>query len=53
MPLITGDKLAQFGQARTCQAADCHATLSRYNPSVHCASHAGWQEPVRPRTRRR
>ncbi len=49
--LASGDPLDDFGAARRCEALDCSALLSRYNPAKTCSVHRGWHTPPSPRRR--
>lgn len=42
--VVSGDRLDDYGAARTCYVPDCETVLSRYNPSATCAIHAGWKD---------
>lgn len=42
--VVAGDRLENYGAARTCCAPNCRTVLSRYNPSDTCAIHAGWED---------
>ena len=49
--LSWGDPLESFGAERRCEADDCGARLSRYNPGRTCGVHRGWSEEPGRRTR--
>lgn len=49
--LEAGERLDDFGLQRRCEADDCVALLSRYNPATTCGVHRGWHTPPAPRTR--
>lgn len=51
-PLLQGDPLETFGDARHCAVDGCITLLSRYNPSPLCGEHRGWRDVQRKRTRR-
>ena len=42
--LTHGNGLRRFEEGRRCSAEDCETVLSRYNPSMTCAAHAGWRD---------
>ena len=50
--LQSGEPQDDFGSARRCEAGDCGALLSRYNPARTCSVHRGWHEQPTPRRRR-
>lgn len=50
--LQSGEPQDDFGAARRCEAGDCNALLSRYNPARTCSVHRGWHEQPTPRRRR-
>ncbi len=50
--LEAGERMEDFGAQRRCEADECQALLSRYNPSRTCGVHRGWHTSPAPRTRR-
>ena len=49
--LESGDKVDEFGTRRSCEAPECGARLSRYNPGSTCSVHRGWRNPPQSRSR--
>lgn len=43
------DALASFGEKRRCEVPECTTVLSRYNPSLRCSAHQGWEDPRKRR----
>ncbi|CAN5900384.1 hypothetical protein BH23ACT10_BH23ACT10_10570 [soil metagenome] len=42
--VVAGERLQNFGASRRCPVEECGTVLSRYNPSLTCAVHAGWRD---------